>query len=259
MNIPPRAILLATAAASLAVHGWAQPPQLDPLLNRTKDPPDVYTIGSVNGAKMLFRIAFFPYDQRYIVYQAPITLQPATPTGRTAPAATAPRLAGDSDADNFPPDLPPIPPAGLSTAPQGDTENGPPDPEPFQALPWELPDPIDDFTLPASVAVLPDPFATAVSPPILAGDTIPWVDLSDGALNITNSRQPIGEVTTANATSISVGPAPAGIVISRDLTTAYVAVSGAGQVAVVDLTAKSGEVHHQFPWSHAILARNHTG
>src|SRR5208282_5955435 len=114
---------------------------------------------------------------------APITLQPATPTGRTMPAAMAPRLVGDSDADNFPPDLPPIPPAGLSTAPeQGGTGIGPPDPEPFQALPWDLPDLIDDFTLPASVAVLPDPFATAVAPPILAGDTIPWVDLSAGAL-----------------------------------------------------------------------------
>jgi YVTN family beta-propeller protein len=247
MNSPLRAILLATAA-SLAVPGWAQAPQIDPLLNRTKDPPDVYTIGGVNGAKTLFRIAFFPYDQRYIVYQAPITLLPDTPTGRTAPSATAPRLVGDSDADNFPPDLSPIPLAGLSTAPQqGDTGTGPPDPEPFQALPWDLPDPIDDFTLPASAAVLPDPFATAVSPPILAGDTIPWVDLSDGALNITNSRQPIGEVTTANATSISVGPAPAGIVISRDLTTAYVAVSGAGQVAVVDLTANRVKSTINFP------------
>ena len=252
MNRLQSAILFSTIVSA----AWAQP-QLDPMLNRVKDPPDVYTIGSVNGTKMLFHIAFFPYDQRYMVYQAPILLQPAAASGQTAASVMKPRLVGDVDQDTFPPDLPPLTPApAIPTPAQSATSASPPDPEPFQSFPWDLPDPIDDFTLPIT-SVLPDPFSVVASPPVEAGDLIPWIDFSDGALNITNSAQPIGydpppsaqkpRVTTVKATSISIGPSAAGIVISRDLSTAYVAVAGAGQVAIVDLTANQVKSTINFP------------
>jgi YVTN family beta-propeller protein len=259
--------------AIFAVSCWAQLPPIDPMLNRTKDPPDVYTIGTVNGSKMLFRIAFFPYDQRYAVYQVPILLQPASVSASAAPASARPHVVGNADQDSFPPDLPPFPP----TTPNNiipDSGSAPPDSEPFLFFPWEQPDPINNFTLTTLTSLLPDPFATVASPPPQAADLIPWVDFAGGALNITNTSQPIGydaspansaekpHVTTVKATSISLGPSPAGIVISRDLTTAYVAVSGAGQVAVVDLTKNQVKSTIDFqgatPYSLALAPDNQT-
>jgi YVTN family beta-propeller protein len=251
VSLRKNAILL----AALAVTACAQIPPVDPMFNRVKDPPDVYTISTVNNAKVLFRIGFFPYDQRVNVYQVPVLTAPAPKTNR--PAAK-PRLAGSFDENNFPPDLPPlastVPPAQPQLRPRdGATAATPPDAEALQFDPWELPDPLQNFAFPAAPLAppLPDPFAVLPNPPAVPGNQIPWVDFSLGALNITNSAHPLGFVaapqqaaedpraTVAKAISISIGPSPAGMVLSRDLTTAYVAVSGAGQVAVVDLTANA--------------------
>jgi YVTN family beta-propeller protein len=243
MNRTHRAIFLTTVAASL----WAQAPPMDPMFNRIKDPPDVYTIGTVNDTKTLFRIAFFPYDNRFDVYQVPILLQPVKNSVKGR-ATTANGLVGPFDNDNFPPDLPPL--TSFSPTPQTELQTRdaapPPDSEDFLVNPWELPDPVDDFPS-RQPPPFGDPFAQLHQPPQFPGDQIPWVDLTDGALEITNSAQPIGyvaapsetkpHVTIAKATSIFIGAFPAGVVLSRDLSTAYVAVTNAAQVAVIDLIA----------------------
>jgi YVTN family beta-propeller protein len=165
-------------------------------------------------------------------------------------ATVDPSLIGPFDNDNFPPDLPPL--TSFTPILQGDLQNRdtavapPPDSEDFLVNPSELPDPVDDFP---SLQPPPfgDPFSQLHQPPQFPGHQIPWVDLTDGALEITNTAQPIGydsapgttepRVTTVKAASISVGAFPAGIVISRDLSTAYVAVTNTAQVAVIDLVA----------------------
>jgi len=258
---------------------WAQVPQPDPMLNRTKDPPDVYTIGMVNGTKMLFRVAFFPYDRRFAVYQVPILLEAVGANPQTAAASAKPRLIGAFDADNFPPDLVPLPlpKAQFRQRLQGRAGNaGPPGGELFQIDPWELPDPMDDFPLPAQPFPDPfdDPFFSNPVPPSAPGDEIQWVDYSTGALNVASSAQPIGyvakpaftdqkpRVTTLQAASISIGPFPTGMVISRDLTRAYIAVSGAAQVAVVDLATNQVtstiNIPGSTPYSLALAPDNQT-
>jgi len=274
MSCLHRTIFLATATVAC----WAQAPQIDPMLNRTKDPPDVYTIGLVNGAKVLFRVAFFPYDSRFTIYQVPILLTPAPADTVPASVSPEPRLVGPFDPENFPPvlvPLPPPPPKIRKDLRTHDASNAPPDQELLQTNPWELPDPIDNFVFPPPPFPTPfdDPFFNAPVPPQSPGDQIPWVDYSNGALNLASSAQPIGyvakpssnqepHVTTLKATSISIGPSPAGIVISRDLNTAYIAVSGASQVAVVDMAANKVtstiDIPGSKPYSLALAPDNQT-
>ena len=260
MKLAHIAIVLATFAVSFASSSWAQDrPQLDPMLNRSKDPPDIYTVARVNDTPVLFRIAFFPYNRRFNVYQIPLVLQPATKNSQVS-GAMSPRLVGDFDDNNFPPDLVPLPTPPV-TPPQNQGQlkahaSGalPPDPDVFQFDPWDLPEPQDDYLLP--VPPLPDPFDDPFvglpnpPPPPFPDDELDITSASDGTLEIINSGQPLGQIsapaaeqkpraTTAKAIGINVGSSPAGIVRSRDLTTAYVAVSGIGQVAVVDMVAKA--------------------
>ena len=265
MKRPHLAILLATFAVSFSSSSWAQSrPQLDPMLNRSKDPPDIYTLAIVSGTPMLFRIAFFPYDRRFNVYQIPLLLQPATKNSQ-ASRAMSPRAVGELDDYNFPLDLVPLSTPPVTTPQITTPENQghlkahdsaalPPDPDAFQFDPWDLPDPQNDFLLPDPP--LPDPFNdpfVGLPNPLASpfpDDELDITSFSNGTLEIINSGQPLGYIaaplaeqkprdTTAKAITISVGPSPAGIVRSRDLTTAYVAVSGAGQIAVVDMVAKA--------------------
>ncbi len=248
-------ILLAAFAVSFSSTAWAQgKPQLDPMLNRTKDPPDIYTVASVNGSPMLFRIAFFPYDRRFTIYPIPLLLQPAAQSSQ-APRSMSPRVVVESDDYSFPPDLVPLPSAPVTTQIQAhDTGALPTVSEEFQLDPWDLPDPQDDFLLPAPPLPDPfgDPFVGLSGPPLsqFPYDELDITSRSDGTLDIINSGQPLGQIvappavqkprdTTAKANGISVGSFPVGVVRSRDLRTAYVALSGAGQIAVVDMVAKA--------------------
>ena len=235
---------------SFAARGNAQTPQIDPAINLSDDPPDLYTLGTVNGTKILFRIAFFPYDKRYNIYQVPMLLRPATPAAATATNGLKPHALPNFDDNTFPLDMVPLPFTPAKPSAQ-DVIVSPPDPEPFASFPWDLPEPIADYPLPVPPLTDPfnDPYANAADPPLLPSLELDFTDYSSGALQIINSGQPLGTVgarvesfkphdTTALVTSISIGSSPAGLVRSRDLKTAYVAVSGGGQVAVVDVNAK---------------------